>query len=436
MKICEATIRNVMGIEELSIQPGHLTLIQGRNGAGKTSVLAALRDLFSGGHDPELIRKGADQGEVEIVLEDGVTISKVIRPEKSTLTVRHPQLGKVSKPQQYVNALVNTLSVDPVQFLTQKPKDRLATLLEAMPLRITADQIGFLPARVAEALDLDAHALEVLGQAHKALYDERTGVNKAAKEKRATATEMARTLPAESKDGMDWHLTCTKARFDLTRLNEATQAAVDAIKGNAAAEHTRIEAELQSKMEELRKIAAHEKRCADAARNLALEDLQCDYIPKRDTLTDQITEAQTMIQEAARAGEARKLVTRLQADAAELEKQSENLSKALDKLQDLKGSILEKTPIRGVTIQEGEILVDGVPFDKVNEARRIQIALEVARIRAGDLPLVLVDDAEHFDSINMDRFRKAAAKAGLQIVAAKVADSDLTVAAEGVPNVA
>ncbi len=273
-----------MGLEELYIQPGHLTLIQGRNGAGKTSVLAALRDLFSGGHDPELIRKGADQGEVEIVLEDGVTVSKVIRPEKSTLTVRHPQLGKVSKPQQYVNALVNTLSVDPVQFLTQKPKERLATLLEAMPLRITADQIGFLPARVAEDLDLDAHALEVLGQAHKALYDERTGVNKAAKEKRSTATEMARTLPAEPQNGGDWRQAFESARDELARLNVATQRSVAAVKETAAIQRSQIDAELQKKIEELRREADDEKRRADEARDLALADLQA--LPRTEMIIE------------------------------------------------------------------------------------------------------------------------------------------------------
>jgi len=112
------------------------------------------------------------------------------------------------------------------------------------------------------------------------------------------------------------------------------------------------------------------------------------------------------------------------------------LSQALEALEGLKRSIMERTPIKGVTIQEGEILVDGVPFDRVNEARRIQVALEIARLRAGRLPLILVDDAEHFDSVNMAKFRAAAAKAGLQIVAARVCDADLTVHAEGVPNVA
>jgi len=435
MKISEIQIKNLMAIEELAIRPGCLTLIEGRNGAGKTSVLAALRDLFSGGHDPSLIRRGADQAEVTVTLEDGVTISKVIKPEKSTLTVRHPQLGKVSKPQQFINDLVNTLSVDPVLFLTQKPKERLATLLEAMPLKITADQIGFLPAGLAAGLDLDRHALEVLAEAHRALYDERTGVNKAAKEKRATAAEMSRTLPPEPP-GRDWQRAFDAAREKFATLNAETQKEVAAIRDSCAAAKQEIEAELQRKIDELRREADARKRQAEENRDQALARLQQDYAPKRDALYAQMTEAKTMLEQSARVDEARKLVHRLQSEAAELEERSRYFSRALDKLEDLKRSVMEKTPIKGVTIQDGEILVDGVPFDRVNEARRIQVAIEVARLRAGDLPLVLIDDAEHFDSVNMEKFRAAAARAGLQIVAARVSNEDLTVRAEGVPNVA
>jgi hypothetical protein len=341
----------------------------------------------------------------------------------------------VSRPQQFINDLVNTLSVDPVLFLTQKPKERLATLLEAMLLKITADQIGFLPAGLAAGLDLDRHALEVLAEAHRALYDERTGVNKAAKEKRATAAEMSRTLPPEPPGG-DWKKVYVGARDELARLTVDTQMAVIAVKDSCAAAKAEIDAELMRQIEELRRKAEAEKLRLDEERDRRLAELERDYRPKHDELNARTVEARTRMEEQARAEEARRLIGRLEAEASELEKRSGALSQALEALEGLKRTIMERTPIKGVTIQEGEILVDGVPFDRVNEARRIQVALEIARLRAGRLPLILVDDAEHFDSVNMAKFRAAAAKAGLQIVAARVCDADLTVHAEGVPNVA
>jgi DNA repair exonuclease SbcCD ATPase subunit len=426
MKISEVVIKNVMGLEELTIQPGNLTIIEGRNGVGKTSVLAALRALVSGGHDPSLIRKGCESAEVTMLLDDGVQINLIMTAGRSTRIVRHPKLGKLQGPQQYIDRLINVMSVDPVLFLTQKPKDRLATLLEAMPLRVTADQIGFLPAKVVQGLDLDKHALEVLGKAHTALYDERTGVNKAGKEKLATAAEMARTLPADPEQG-DWDGVFELAKTELAKLTGTAQKEVTAIKDRCSEIKAEIDAETQEQIELLRAAATAKKMTVENERDNKLSKLQAAYTPKRDALNAKLTEAKTMLEQSAKAGEARNLIDRLNADASALENQGDQLSKALDKLQDLKGSMLEKTPIKGVTIQDGEILVDGVAFDRVNEARRIQIAIAVAKLRAGELPLVLVDDAEHFDSLNMEKFRKAAAKAGLQIVAAKVSDCDLRV---------
>ena len=37
---------NIMGIEQLKFVPGNVTIVSGRNGAGKTSVLEAIRSVL------------------------------------------------------------------------------------------------------------------------------------------------------------------------------------------------------------------------------------------------------------------------------------------------------------------------------------------------------------------------------------------------------
>lgn len=445
MKISEIQIKNIMAIEDLRIVPGSLTLIEGRNGVGKTSVLAAIRALLAAPrkgkgyvHDPQLIRKGAESGEVSLTLDDGVQFHLLVTPSRSTRIARHPKFGRIEFDES-IEPLVDRMSVDPISFLVAPAEARLKMFLQAMPLQVTADQLGFLPVNLLEVADLDGHALEVLGKIHKSLYDERTGVNRVVKDKAATARQMRESLPENPPEG-DWKTTYESARDQSSRLQVEVRHLVDAEKEQCLHAKERIEQNLQDAIQEaaakLRQEADAEKLAVEQERDQKLEALKAQHGPRLAELMAKMTQAQTMLAQSERAEGARKAVRSLEAEAGELDKQSRRLSEALEKLDKLEALLLEKTPIRGVEIHDGDIYVEGIPFDKVNEARRIQIALEVARLRAGELPLVLVDDAEHFDTINKEKLRNAAAKAGLQIVAACVADGDLRVEGEGVPNVA
>ena len=43
----------------------------------------------------------------------------------------------------------------------------------------------------------------------------------------------------------------------------------------------------------------------------------------------------------------------------------------------------------GLEIRKGQVLVDGVPFERVNRARQIEIAVKVAQLRAGNIGLIV-----------------------------------------------
>ncbi|MCQ4574556.1 MAG: ATP-binding protein, partial [Candidatus Brocadiales bacterium] len=71
MKVAAIKIHNILGIESLEIKPNSMTFIEGENGAGKTSVLEAIKAIIHGGHDATLLRNGADKGEIVLVLDNG-----------------------------------------------------------------------------------------------------------------------------------------------------------------------------------------------------------------------------------------------------------------------------------------------------------------------------------------------------------------------------
>ena len=72
MHIQHIKISNILGIRELEFKAGQFVEVTGRNGQGKTSLLEAIKAATQGGHDATLLRKGAEKGEVVLVLDSGI----------------------------------------------------------------------------------------------------------------------------------------------------------------------------------------------------------------------------------------------------------------------------------------------------------------------------------------------------------------------------
>ena len=140
---------------------------------------------MNGGHDARLLRNGSDKGEIVLVLDDGVQLTKTVTPNKSDVKIFDKEGNRINKPQTYIDKLIDMLSVNPVQFLTADKKNRVNYLLEAIPMKLTKDHLekslNGMSGRVRD--DLSGHALEVIGRIYKQFYDERTGINRALKEK-------------------------------------------------------------------------------------------------------------------------------------------------------------------------------------------------------------------------------------------------------------
>lgn len=430
MKVTKISIRNILGIEDLEIQPGSITEIAGPNGAGKTSVLEALRAALGGGHDATLIRKGADKAQVVIELEDGVQIQRTITEKGSDLKLTHPTMGQISRKQGYLNELIDQLGMNPVDFLTAPKKRRVEILLESMPMTVGREQLVNATGR-ADMTFPSGHALEVIGAVAKLLYDDRTGVNRVAREKRANAAEMQRNLP----DGVDdsWASREADIAAELKALRDATQSRISdrrrladqnvmAIREKVAEEIRRIEFERDQK------VAAE---LGD--RDAELEQIRGEYEPANQALTERLAEAKAKAQAWRDAGKTREFIERQQAEAESLESEAEQLTRALSGLDNLKAELLSDLPIQGVEIVDGDLLVDGIPFDRVNESRRIRLAMEIAKLRAGSLGLVVVDGLERLDAKAYKAFKKEAAASGLQFVVTRVNDAEaLTVSTEEV----
>jgi len=471
MKLVRIEIKDMMGLEHLRLEPKTITVVRGRNAAGKTSTLESIRSVMRGGNDPSLVRRGAEKGTVSFLLDDGTEITRTQTAKTATVDVRVPVPGggtsKISSPQRVVDSLVDTLGVDPMALVLCPPSKRAEYLLEVMPLKLDAGELREAAGRPVGLAK--GNALDQIEAIRKALYDERTGVNRTARDKRIHVAQLAETLPPVGEP-----LNLAELRANRTVLEEeqrsgereaaATrravekkaaaerESAVDAIRSNAQGEVDAVREDAAIRIKAIererddaigrikdraRELAAEreaEERaaCSNAqgVERVTLETLAATVGLRLKGLAEAIARGEEREKEYTRAEKTREIIAVGEREAAQAEAESKALSNALERLDALRLKLLEGLPIKGVEIRDGNVLVDGIPFERVNRARQMAVAFQVAKLRAGKLGLIVCDGLEALDAQGYREFEAAAEEAGLQFVVALRTEGDLAVETE------
>lgn len=446
MKVAKINISNILGIEELELTPGQITKITGRNGAGKTSVLEAIKAALRGGHDATLLRKGAEVGEVVLVLENGMRVIKTVTATESNTKVTHPENGKVSKPMQFIGQLADEISLNPIKFLECKPADRADFLLAAMPLEANTAEIGEIiaPALDGQKVTIPAgHALKAVDSVYDQLFQHRQDINRTAREKKATIEQLSASLPEKAQPAeairaaiaeMEKILECKKGALveaqrgvDQKRYALENEAKSFYAEKTAAADQEYAEA--LAKITERRDTAKREaKDAAQAMTTKALQDWAASK-PEDPTIADteqKISSARQSLEEAVRIQNTADVVAKMQKEADGLTAKSDAHTAALDALLAYKNGLLKNLPI-DVEIKDGKVYRGGIPYETLNLAQQTQIAVDLAKIRAKDLGLIVLDGAESLDSATLAALEDAIAKTDLQAVMTFVRDTDLTI---------
>lgn len=430
MRLARLKIRNILGIEDLEIDDvGSVTEITGGNGAGKSSVLEAVKAILSGGHDATLLRKGAEEGEAVLVLEDGTEIEKRVTAAGSKLNVRHPQFGRITAPQTWVNGLFDAVALDPAAFLAADGTGRVKLIMEAWPVEITREQ---LQDAVGECytlpqVDFARHALHAIAQARSLAYDERTGVNRVAKEKATTASQLAAELPDDTESDEDLARRLSELqqeygvlegtlRTGLDEVRTGLDAAKDEARREAAEAIRRIEAERDATIE-----AAEEKAEAKAAA------LRAEVGPKLQQAKSTIDALEERRRHAAAHARTRETVERLRAEAEAAQAQATDLTAAIERLDMLREQSASEIPVEGLEIVDGEVHLGGIPFPRLNHAKQIEVAVALAAQRASDLGIVCVDGLESLDPDAWPALIETIEAAGLQAFVTRVTSGPLAV---------
>lgn len=447
-------IINVLKIEHLDIKLGKITRISGKNDTGKSCTLEAVKSLIQGGTDATLLREGAEEGEVVLILDDGLELRENLAPGKQERTVIHPQLGPVRRPKTFIDSLITPSSFNPAEFLTAKGERQKELALQAIPVSVTAEQLqeatGYKPAFPIPAM---MHGLQAIASHQKTLYDTRTNVNRDLKQATATVKSLQESLPEDPAEG-DWpseisHLEealetlefahRTKSIACQRETGEALRASAGELESCIAARKDAVQREIdairQALNADLSELAHHAverddniRAQSDAAQK-SLDDL---YVPQREALLTEKSHAQTMVDQHVRAESACKLLEKNAKQASMLKTESERLTAALKNLDAFKAEVTATLPIADLEIGTDGLIYKGFPLHRNAESSRVMLAVELAALQAGKLGLILVDGVECLDSSTQALLEEVIrSKPGIRAILARTTeDETLTVTTE------
>jgi chromosome segregation ATPase len=435
-KIALVKIKNFMGIDELEFAPdGKLTEITGKNGKGKTSILEAIKSI-TGASDATLLRKGADKGEVVLVLDDGMELITKVTAAGSSKSVMQDG-KKVPKPTDVIRSLTDLLSVNPVEFLTARKQDRVTVLLESMPIEL---DLAKLSAAAGTEITAQAgvHPLALIELVRKQVFEDRTGTNRAVKEKDATINQMSLALPdvPEGVTGNEAELAdqLEEARAKAAAENERITTKIDGIRKERQAEIDKLRADAQEAIDKIKAdaqaaIADVQAALADfegkAARQkeLTKERFAATAGPINQTLT-----AMKVNRDAfARREQTQAIIEQMKVELVDLERDVAAQTQAIAKIDAYKAELVNNLPIPGLEVIDGEVTRNGIVFDRLNTAQQVDIAIEIAKLRAGELAIACIDNFEMLDPEAFEEFKARAEESNLQLFVTRVTGDEFNI---------
>lgn len=422
MKLALVEISNMLGIAEATIKPGQITLLSGKNGAGKSAVIDSIMAAFNAkGIEGELVTQGAEKGRVFIRLDDGHTIKASFDPSgKKSLAVTTPD-GDVKKaPQTWLDGLMGSGVVNPVSFINMTTAEKRKMLLSALPIEVGADELkewfGELP-----PVNTSQHGLLVLQEVDKYYYDQRREMNANGKAIRAEIDVVTKDIPADFNaaewEGLDTSV-LTQQLQDIGRI-EAEKSAMteearkvrgqsERVSGNASSNRSKVdslEAQiclLEEQRVALIAVAAQEDRLAEELQQKAASlqaEAEAIVVPDKSEIEAKLSDysnAQRVMQQIQNQ-------KRLEAELAVAKTKAGELDAKVEAARQKPKELLAQVelPVEGIEFTEDDIKVNGLSIDSLSDGEKLKLGVAIAKATTGQLGFICVDGAEKLDEANL-----------------------------------
>jgi len=469
MKTTKIVIKNLFGIREAALD-GRSVELAGPKGSGKTSVLDAIRYALTNRSDRDyIIHQGADEGEIIIETDTGLSIDRKTRTTKAdTVKVRDGSMLQ-TRPAEFLSGIFTPLQLNPVAFtqLSRQEKNRvILSLIDfAWDMNWIKEQFGEIP----QGVDYSKHILEVLSdiQAESGTYfQSRQNLNRDIRNKQAFIADIAKDIPPHY-DAARWEAYPTREKYqELERIREANsrierakafREGFEAKKRGLEAERDiqlsavaqdisaqresitgdiqRLEAQLAAAREKLDGLAQRQREreeleqarfresLAKLERDVGVADQYAGQeVQDTSTLSAELDEAEQM---RSHLNEYRRM-RGMQTELDELTAKAQALTDKIELARELPATILAQAsiPVEGLTVKDGVPLIHGLPISNLSDGELLELCVDITVSRPGQLGIILVDGAERLDSVSRERLYAKCKAKGLQLIATRVTDTE------------
>lgn len=382
------------------MNPTTVNVIEGKNRMGKTSFLKAIRAAFTGDADSTSIRIGENKAEITIELED-LDIRRTITPHGNKLSISNKEGMVMPAPQKYLDGIMGNLSFNPVAFFDLKAADRKKYLLSAIPMKVSPEWVAIFTGEKLAGLDYEGtHALEIIEQVRKFYYDKRTVANSEVTKKEKSLQDLTESIP----EGFDPNKVSEE---EITKLREAI--AKDEMEAMKSQENRRYVESLRKQEEQLTKkleeLAAELKNVQqEIVDKLALKFDYSDPMAigaAKDTLA-KLESQRSLVFASKRAEEVRGELDVSLKEASRLDAVVKSLTK------EVPAKLIEQAqlPVKGLTIEGDEMLIDGVNLDNLSSSEQLKFGIAIAKAINGQFKIICCDGLELLDKETFEAFLK------------------------------
>jgi len=407
--------RDIKGIKYIELLPkSTTTIIGGRNGQGKSSLLDAIAAALGGRKlCPEKpIRKGQTKGYCEVELDgdpqrlippctvrrdfwlkkDGVTV-------ESKLEVITKEGYRAPSPQTLLGDIVGPLGFDPEAFLRMKPAEQATVLKSLVGLDFT---------------DLDREFTE--------LYRERAKVNDAGKRLKvqyealphypeAPADEVSvAELVGELRKRQAVNADNQRKRRELDKLETTRQDAITC--------QERVAVEIAGLRERLAKLEAEqhylEEHTAGLGQQYDALATEVAALAPADTaeVEERIAASEEVNRQVRENAKRNEMAARLEAERAH----SKDMTARLTAIEERKDAMRRAAqwPVAGLGYDENGVTYQDLPFDQISASEQRRVAVGIACALQPTLRFFFLKDGSLLDDESKAEFAQLAAEHGCQ----------------------
>ena len=469
MKISVLKIKNLFGISEYEADGKSVELI-GKNGAGKTSVLDAIRYALTNSSEREfIVKNGATEGEILVETDTGLSINRKSRVGMSDYKSVKENGNSVGSPEAFLKSLFTPLQLEPMEFIAMDKKQQNAIILNMIQYDWTLDTIKEWFGEIVPDVNYEQNILAVLNdiQAENGYYfQKRQDINRDIRAKNAIIADIGNSLP-EDYDGEAWEKRdlgeiYTKIE-QIRKKNELIERA-KALKDNHDNKVRGFQADKEVKLAALdREMVSEEKRINETMASLkeqinslqkekdnlstikdskikAIESAYEANVSKYDAeiesyaeYIDKETESYELLQEEANVvekmkshiNEWRRMIA-TQDEVSRFAEESHKLTEKIEKARLLPGEILEtaEIPIEGLTVKDGIPLINGLPVSNLSEGEKLDLCVDISVSNPAGLQIILIDGVEKLSAENRDRLYAKCKSKNIQFIATRTTDDE------------